>query len=142
MTNTYNFADYYRNMFDYNQLFAMQRRNLEALTSAYQIMVEGAQAAGRRNAEVARDNAEQVLKASREAFSGGAPEANVSRQAECSRNIVENTFSCLRETSETMTKCGFEAFDVLNRRAAESLEELSKAAGSASAPAPRSRKAA
>lgn len=122
------FAESFRNLFDFNQLLATQRRNLEALTTANQAFVEGAQASTRRSTEIMRDNVECLLKGSREAVSGGTPEASLSKQAEVTKQLFENTVISLREASELLTKASFEAFDVLNRRCAESIEEASQTA--------------
>jgi phasin family protein len=122
------FSDLFKNSFDFNQLFATQRRNIEALSAANQAVVEGVQAISRRQAEVVRSNVEGVLKASKDIMSSGTPESNLTKQAELTKSIFENTLSNLREITETATKSGFEAFDVLNKRMAESLEEISSAA--------------
>jgi phasin family protein len=122
------FADLFKNNFDFNQVFSTQRRNLEALSAANQAVVEGAQAISRRQAEVFRANVENVLKVSKEVMtSAGTPEVGVGRQADLARALFENTLSNLREVTETVTKSGFEAFDVLNKRVAESLEEVGQA---------------
>lgn len=130
MTNPYAFTEFFKGYCDFNQIFATQRRNLEALSEANQVIVEGAQAVSRRQAEVVRENVENVLKASRDMLTGGTPETNMTKQAELTKDLFESTFSHLRELSEMITKSGFEAFDVLNRRAAETLEEIGKASGS------------
>jgi phasin family protein len=130
MTYNYAFADLFKNAFDFNQLFSTQRRNIEALSAANQAFVEGVQAVSRRQAEVIRENVEDLLKASKDIMTSGTPETNLSKQSELTKQIFENTLSNLREVTEMVTKSGFEAFDVLNKRAAESLEEISKAAPS------------
>lgn len=122
-------ADYFKNMWDFNQLFSTQRRNIEALSTVNQVVVEGAQAISRRQAEVVRSNVENVLKASKDMLTGSSPETSIAKQAELAKAIFENTLSNLREMTEMVTKSGFEAFDVLNKRAAESIEEISKASG-------------
>jgi len=124
MTANYAFTDFFKGALDFNQLFASQRRNIEALSEANQVVVEGAQAITRRQAEVMRDNVENILKASRDLFTGGTPETNLTKQAEIAKDMFEKTFTHLREISEMATKSGFEAFDVLNRRAAETMEEI------------------
>ncbi len=125
------FTDLFKNAFDFNQLFSTQRRNMEALSSASQVFIEGAQAVSRFQAEAARSTAEDVLKASKEIFTGGTPETSIAKQADLAKSIFESTLSNLREVTETVTKSGFEAFEVLNKRAAESLEEISKASSAA-----------
>lgn len=124
------FADLFKNTLDFNQVFATQRRNIEALSAANQVVIESAQAISRHQAEILRDNVEQVLKASRELLTSGTPETNLSKQAEYTRSIFENALSNAREVTEMVTKASFEAFDVLNKRASESLEEIGKASAS------------
>lgn len=119
-------ADMFKSALDFNQAFSSQRRNVEAWSSAGQVMVEGAQAVSRAGAEAMRSNMEAVLKSSKDAMSGGTPD--MSKQADVVRSVFENTLANLREISEMATKCGFEAFQVLNERASESLEELSQPA--------------
>lgn len=126
------FAELFKNSWDFNQLFSTQRRNIEALSAANQVVVESAQAIARRQAEVARENVENVLKASKEMMTSSTPESNVSRQAELTRDLFENAISNMRELTEMATKSGFEAFDVLNKRAAESMEEIGRAGATTS----------
>lgn len=127
MNNPYAFADLFKNTFDLNQVFATQRRNIEALSAANQAIVEGAQAVSRRQAEAVRESVENVLKASREIFTGGTPETSFTKQAEVAKDVFQSALDNIREVTEMVTKSSFEAFDVLNKRASESLEELSKA---------------
>lgn len=123
------FAEMFKNTLDFNQLFSTQRRNIEALSAANQAVVEGAQAITRRQAEVLRTNVEDALKASKDMMTAGTPETNMTKQADFAKTMFESTLSHLREITEMATKSGFEAFDVLNKRAAETLEEISKASG-------------
>ena len=114
---------------DFNSIFTAQRRNIEAITTAGQVFAEGVQAVTRRQAEVVRSGVEQCLKASKDALTSGSPEVTASKQADFARGSFENAITHLREVSEMVTKSSFEAFDVLNKRAAESLEEISSVAG-------------
>jgi phasin family protein len=125
------FADMFKNSFDFNQLFSTGRRNMEALSAANQVVVESAQTISRRQAEVARANIDNALKVSKDIMTSGTPETSISKQSDLMKAFFENTLTNLREVSELVTKSSFEAFDVLNRRTAESLEEISKASCSA-----------
>ena len=115
-------------VFDFNQFFTIQRRNLEAVTAANQIVAEGIQAVTRRQAELTRTNVEQVVKAGREAISAGSPEASAAKQAEVAKNMFEKSFNNVREVFEMLTKSNLEAFDLLNKRMAEAMEETGDAA--------------
>lgn len=139
MTYNYNFTDFFKNadsfknLVDFNQLFSSQRRNIEAMSAVNQIAVESAQAISRRQAEIARENVENALKTSKDLLSGSSPETSLSKNADAVREFFENSLANFREVTEMVTKSSFEAFDVLNKRAAESMEELSKASASGSA---------
>ncbi|MCE2927745.1 MAG: phasin family protein [Rickettsiales bacterium] len=131
MTYNYAFTDFFKNNFDFNQMFASQRRDIEAASAINQIAVESAQEISRRNAELARENVEVMLKAGKDMMSGSNPEANISKNAEAARSFFEGTLAHMREMTEMVTKCSFEAYDVMNRRAAEKMEEFSKASSGA-----------
>jgi phasin family protein len=127
------FADMFKNSIDMNQVITTQRKNLEAASEASQVVVESTQAIARRQSEIARENVEQALKASKDLFTGNSPETNVAKQVEFAKSAFENSLANLREISEMMAKSAFEAFDVVNRRVAESFEEVSS--GAAAKPA-------
>jgi phasin family protein len=135
-----NYSEFFKNSFDFNQLFSTQRRNIEAFSAANQVVVESAQAISRRQAEIARDNVEQSLKASKDMMSGGASEISIAKNADMAKSFYENSLANLREIVETVAKSSFEAFDILNRRAAESMEEITAASAKA-APAPKKKSA-
>lgn len=110
---------------DVNQLMNTGRRNAEAVSAATQAVAESAQAITRRQAELARGHVEKVLKTTKEMLVNGSPEINTTKQVEFAKTLFESSLNNLREVGELVTKSGFEVFDVLNRRASESLEELS-----------------
>lgn len=112
--------------FDMNGLSTMGRRNMEAFSAANQAVSEGMQAVGRRQAELARSSVEKLLKTTKDMLVNGSPEINTAKQADLAKTMIEQSMSNLREVSELVAKSGFEAFDVINKRAAESLNEISK----------------
>ncbi len=123
-----NFGNFENPVVDLNSLMSLQRRNFEALSAANQALVEGVQAVSRRNGEVARESVEGFLKATKDIMTGKSPENNTAKQADYVRSSYESAVSNAREISEMLSKSCFEAFDVLNKRASESVSELSKAA--------------
>lgn len=135
MSYTQAFSDMFKNTVDVNQVFATGRRNLEAANEAGQVVVESVQTISRRCGEVARANIDNAIKVSKELLTSATPETAISKQSDLMKAFFENTLSNLREVSELVTKSSFEAFDVLNRRTAESLEEISKASANAASSA-------
>lgn len=111
--------------FDINQAVSFGRRNAEAVTAAGQAVSESVQAISRRQAELARAQVEKLLKTTKDMLVNGSPEINTTKQVELAKTMFETSLNNLREVSELVTKSGFEVFDVLNKRASESIEEIS-----------------
>lgn len=138
MVNQNPFADIFKNFqefktpsmpsMDMNQFMNVSRRNAEAAAAAGQTLAESAQAITRRQAELAREQVEKVLKTTKDMLVNGSPEINTTKQVEFAKTMFESSLNNLREVGELMTKSGFEVFDVLNRRASQSIEEFSNAA--------------
>jgi phasin family protein len=114
--------------FDMSQVVTFGRRNAEACTAAGQCLAESAQAISRRQAELARQHVEKCLKTTKDMLVNGSPEINTSKQVELCKAMFESSLNNLREVSELLTKSGFEVFDVLNKRASESIEEVTSVA--------------
>lgn len=111
--------------FDMSQAMTCGRRNMEAVSTAGQTMAESVQAICRRQAELARTHVEKVLKTTKDMLVNGSPEINTGKQMELAKTVFESSLNNLREVSELCTKSGFEVFDVLNKRASASIEEIS-----------------
>ena len=114
--------------FDFNSAINSSRRTAEAVTAAGQAVAESYQAIARRQAELARAQVETVLKGTKDLLVNGSPEINTTKQVELAKSVFESSLNNLREVSELVTKSGFEVFDVLNKRASETLSELNTAA--------------
>lgn len=113
---------------DFNSFLSAQKRNAEAFAEAGQVLAEGFQAVARRQAEIAQAYAKNSLQLTKELFSSaGNPEANTAKQAEFAKEAVETGLSNARELVELASKSGIEAFDLINRRIAESISEAADA---------------
>lgn len=115
---------------DVNQMMASSRRNAEACTAAGQAMSESVQAIARRQAELARAQVEKLLKTTKDMLVNGSPEINTTKQVELTKTMFESSLNNVREVCELVSKSNLEVFDKLNRRASESIEELTGAATS------------
>lgn len=122
---------------DVNKLMASGRRNAEACSAAGQAVAESCQAITRRQAELARAQVEKTLKTCKEMLVNGSPEINTTKQVELAKTMFESSLNNLREVGELATKSMFEAFDIVNRRASESIEEITGAANAASSSSKR-----
>ena len=110
--------------FDVDALMACQRRNIEALSQANQLAVEGVQAVARRQIEVARQALEDVSVLFRELTQPTSTEDRLTKNTEYAKQMLEKGVNHGREITMLATKAGAEAADVLRKRASESLDEL------------------
>ena len=113
--------------FDVQSLLANQRRNIEALTAANQMAIEGVQAVMRRQTEIMRQMVEEGSTVLRELMAVGAPQEKIAQQTELVKNTFEKALANLRELSEMVAKSNTEAADILTKRIGESLTELKTA---------------
>ena len=110
---------------DMEAAVASQRKNIEALTQANQLAVEGAQALMRRQVEIARQAMEDFSAMFRDFVQpNGSPEDRFAKQAEYSKHAIEKGLSNAKELTELVTKANTEAFNVINKRVTESLDEV------------------
>ena len=123
---------------DVNQIMGVGRRNAEAYAEAGQALAESSQAITRRQAELARAQVEKLLKSAKESLTTGSPEINTTKQVELAKTMFESSINNLREVYELATKSSLEAFDKLNRRTSECIEEMT---GAATATAPKKKAA-
>lgn len=110
--------------FDVEAVLASQRKNIEALTQANQLAVEGVQAVARRQAEIAREAIDEASTVLREIVQPTAPEERIAKQAELLKQTFERSLANTRELALLLAKANTEAFDVVAKRIAQGFEEV------------------
>ncbi len=106
------FADFRFRPFDVEAVWAAQRRNIEALSQANKLAVDGAQALAQRQLELTR----QAFEAS--------TEDRIAKNTEYAKQMLEKGISHGREVAALAAKTGTDAAEVLHRRASEGLDEI------------------
>jgi phasin family protein len=110
---------------DFQAFADAQKRNLEALTTANKLAMEGAQAVGRRNMEIIQQVMSEMTQAMQSlSVTEASPNAKAAQQAELMRTAYERAVANMQEIAELIQKSNGEAVSVLNRRFAEALEEV------------------
>jgi phasin family protein len=110
---------------DMEAAVSSRRKNIEALTQANQLAVEGVHAVMRRQVEITRQAMEDFSAMFRDLVQpNGSPEDRFAKQAEYSKHAIEQSLSNAKELTELVTKANTEAFSVINKRVTESLEEV------------------
>ena len=117
-------ADFRFRPFDVETLMAAQRRNIEALSQANQLAIEGVQAVARRQIESARQAVEDISALIRDLAQPASTEDRLAKNTEYAKQMLERSVNHGREISQIATKAGTEAVDVLRKRACEGLDEL------------------
>ena len=81
------------------------RKNIEALTQANQLAVEGVQAVVRRQVEITRQAVEEFTSMFRDFVQpSGSPEDRLAKQAEYSKQALQKGLTNARELTELLTK--------------------------------------
>jgi phasin family protein len=108
---------------DVETIVASQRKNIEALTQANKLAFEGLQNVVKRQVEILRQSFDEIARLSKEFSEPGSPQDKAARQAEIAKDSFERVLSNARELTELVTKANNEAFELLNKRFSQSLEE-------------------
>ena len=127
------FADYRFRPFDVEAVWAAQRRNIEALSQANQLAVEGVQAVARRQIELTRETFEGFSALLRDLAQPASPEDRIAKNTEYAKQMLEKGVNHGREVVSIAAKTGADAAEVLQKRATESLDEMRALASKAAA---------
>lgn len=116
---------------DVESLVSSQRKNIEALTQANKLAFEGVQAVFKRQVEILRQTLEESSTIAKELVEAGTPQEKAVRQTELAKDAFERALANSRELSEIIAKSNSEAFDLLNKRFTQVLDEIKDGFGKA-----------
>ena len=116
---------------DIETLVSSQRKNIEALTQANKLAFEGVQAMFKRQVEIVRQALEESATVAKELVEAGTPQDKAIRQTELAKDAFERALANSRELSEIIAKSNSEAFELLNRRFTQVLDEIKDGIGKA-----------
>jgi len=108
---------------DLEALAASQRKNLEALSQANRVALEGAQAIARRHMEILQHGMSELTLAMQQ-LAGQDPQSTAAKQAEMMKTAYEKAVGNMKELADLIQKSSEEAVSVLNRRFAEAMDEV------------------
>ncbi|KAF0222305.1 MAG: hypothetical protein FD176_2783 [Rhodospirillaceae bacterium] len=109
---------------DVETLVGSQRKNIEALTQANKLAYDGLQAVLKRQVEILRQTMDEVAVVSKDIAEPGNPQDKAAKQAELAKDVFERSLSNMRELAEMIAKANNEAFELLNRRFTQNLDEM------------------
>ncbi len=108
---------------DMDLMLGAYRRNLEALSAANRVALEGAQQLARRNMEIMQQTMGEMTDAMRELSAAESPQDRAGKQAEMLKHAYERAVGHMKELADLIQRSNGEALDVLNQRFAEAVNE-------------------
>jgi len=108
---------------DMDLMLGAYRRNLEALSAANRVALEGAQQIARRNMEIMQQTMGEMTDAMRGLTAAESPQDRAGKQAEMLKTAYERAVAHMKELADLIQRSNGEALDVLNQRFAEAMNE-------------------
>jgi len=118
------FGDFRLPGFDVEAIVDAQRKNLEALTQANQVAVEGVRSVVQRQAEIVQQAVEEVSGLLRDWMQPGAPEDRLAKNVEVAKLAFEKGMANARELNDLTTKASTDVFSIITRRLSESFDDV------------------
>jgi phasin family protein len=109
---------------DMAALMEAQRRNLETLSAANRVALEGAQTVARRHMEILQQTMAELTESMQDLTSTAAPQAKAAKQAEMLKHSYERAVANMKELGDLIQRANGEALGLLNKRFSEAMDEL------------------
>jgi phasin family protein len=109
---------------DMEAVLAAHKRNLEALSEANRVALEGAQAVARRHMEIMQSTMTGLTETLKGMSVTEKPADRAAKQAELLKQAYENAVSNTRELGDLIQKSNTEAMQKLNHRFSEAMSEM------------------
>lgn len=109
---------------DMEVFLSAHRRNMETLSAANRVALEGAQTVAKRHMEIVQQTMQEMTDTIRELSSSESPQARASRQAELVKQAYERAVAHMRELADLIQRSNGEALSMLNQRFTEAMDEV------------------
>lgn len=100
------------------------RRNMETLSAANRVALEGAQMVARRHMEIMQQAMTELTETMKAVASVESAPAKAAKQAELLKHSYERAVANLKELSDLIQNANNEAIALLNKRFAEAMDEV------------------
>jgi phasin family protein len=109
---------------DMEAVLSAHKRNLEALSEANRVALEGAQAVARRHMEIMQSTMSGLTATLKELSVSESPATRAAKQTDLLKQAYENAVSNTRELGDLIQKSNSEAMSKLNDRFSEAMTEM------------------
>ena len=109
---------------DMDVVLSAYRRNIEALSEANRVALEGAQAVARRHMEIMQQTMAELTDQLRGLSASETPKARAAKQAELLKHAYETAVTNMRDLGDLIQRSNQEAVGKLNHRVSEAMGEM------------------
>jgi phasin family protein len=109
---------------DMEAVLSAHKRNLEALSDANRVALEGAQAVARRHMEIMQSTMSGLSAKLKDISVADTPKDRAAKQADMLKQAYENAVMNTRELGDLIQKTNTEAMSRLNHRFSEAMTEM------------------
>ncbi len=109
---------------DMDAFLSAHRRNMEVLTAANRVALEGAQAVARRHMEIMQQTMSEMTETMRDLSSPDSPQTKAAKQTELMKSSYERAVAHMKELADLIQRANGEALGMLNHRFAEAMDEV------------------
>ena len=109
---------------DMESFVSASRKNLETLTAANRVALEGAQAVARRHMEIVQSSMAELTEAMQALAGTDAPQAKAAKQAELLKQGYQHAVAHMKELGDLIQQSNAEALALINQRFAEAMDEV------------------
>ena len=107
---------------------AAQRKNMEVLSAANRVALEGAQAVATRHMEIMQQTMAEMSENLRDIATPESPQARAAKQAELLKTAYERAVAHIKELADLIQRSNGEALSMLNSRFTEAMDEVKQLA--------------
>ena len=111
-------------MLDMDAFIAANKRNMETLSAANRVALEGAQAVARRHMEIMQSSMADLSEGMKALAGVESPKAKAAKQAELLKQAYEHAVANTKEIADLIQRANAEALGALNHRFAEAMDEV------------------
>jgi phasin family protein len=109
---------------DIDAFIAANKRNMETLSAANRVALEGAQAVAKRHMEILQSTMAELSEGMKALASAQAPQAKAAKQAELMKLAYEHSVANMKELGDLIQHANAEAVGLLHNRFVEAMDEL------------------
>ncbi len=115
-------------MLDMESVMAAHRKNMEVLSAANRVALEGAQTVARRHMEILQQTMQEMTETMKELASPESPQAKAAKNTELMKIAYERAVAHMKELADLIQRSNGEALGMLNHRFTEAMDEVKQLA--------------